>query len=102
MAENLPDTNVGNIEYIRREDAVHTIMGQPTDAHYPSWYAAQIEDIPAADVVPVVHGEWLPTNDDNKKRCNKCDMVVLIAMYPSGSANFCPNCGAKMDGNGEE
>jgi len=41
-------------EYIRKQDAVHTIMGQPPDAHYPSWYGAQIEAIPAADVVPVV------------------------------------------------
>ena len=42
------------IDYISRKDAVHTIMGQPPDAHYPSWYAAQLEDIPAADVAPVV------------------------------------------------
>ena len=53
MAENIPDTNVGNIKYIRKQDAVHTIMGQPPDAHYPSWYGAQIEAIPAADVVSV-------------------------------------------------
>ena len=39
-------------DYIRREDAIHTIMGQPPDAHYPSWYAAQIKAITAADVVP--------------------------------------------------
>ena len=39
-------------DYISRQDAVHTIMGQPPDAHYPSWYAAQIKAITAADVVP--------------------------------------------------
>jgi hypothetical protein len=28
--------------------AVETIMGQPPEPHYPSWYAAQIEKLPAA------------------------------------------------------
>ena len=41
-------------EYILKQDAIDTIMGQPPDAHYPSWYAAQIEELPPADVAPVV------------------------------------------------
>lgn len=40
-------------EYILKQDAIDTIMGQPPDAHYPSWYAAQIEELSPADVVPV-------------------------------------------------
>lgn len=69
-------------EYIRREDAVHTIMGQPPDAHYPSWYAAQIEDIPAADVVPVV-------------RCRDCREFAKTSHWcesfdnPTGEDDFC-------------
>lgn len=53
---------------------------------------------PILDYAPVRHGEWLPTNDDNKKRCSRCDVIHLIAQYPHGQANYCPNCGAKMDG----
>lgn len=45
----------------------------------------------------VTHGRWMPTSDDNKKRCSGCDVIHLIAQYPHGQANFCPNCGAKMD-----
>ena len=41
-------------EYILKQDAIDTIMGQPPDAHYSSWYAAQIEELPSADVAPVV------------------------------------------------
>ena len=52
---------------------------------------------PAVDVEPVRHGRWIPTNDDNKKRCSRCDIIHLIAQYPHGQANYCPNCGAKMD-----
>lgn len=56
------------------------------------------------DAVPVVHGEWLPTNDENKKRCSRCDVIHLIAQYPHGEANWCPNCGADTRGanNGKE
>ena len=45
-----PDTNVGNInnscahenDPISRQMAIDTIMGQPPEPHYPSWYAAHI------------------------------------------------------------
>lgn len=53
-------------------------------------------DIPASDVRPVVRGKWLPTNDDNMKRCSECYVITLIAQYQFGEANFCPNCGADM------
>ena len=85
-------------EYIDREAALRAILGQPPDAHYPGWYADSIKEIPAADVVPVVHSRWIETKDQNKKRCGRCDVIHLIAQYPNGNANFCPNCGAKMDG----
>lgn len=58
-----------------------------------------IESIPTADVEPVRHGRWIATNDENKKRCSECDIIHLIAQYPYGKANYCPNCGAKMDGD---
>ena len=35
-------------DLISRQAAIDAIMGEPTDAHYPSWYAAQIEKLPAA------------------------------------------------------
>ena len=35
-------------DLISRQAAIDAIMGEPTDAHYPSWYAAQIEKLPPA------------------------------------------------------
>ena len=32
---------------ISRRAAVDTIMGEPTDAHYPSWYAERLEQLPS-------------------------------------------------------
>ena len=83
-------------EYIRRKDAIHAIMGQPPDAHYPSWYAAQIKAILAADVVPMVHGEWI--HDGHHRRCNRCGTYFCNTdregdIIPN---NFCPSCGADM------
>ena len=43
-----------------------------------------------------IQAYWLPTNDANKKRCSNCDVIHLIAQYPFGDANWCPNCGATM------
>ena len=39
-------------EYIGREKVLSIIIGQFPEAHYPSWYAEQIREIPAEDVVP--------------------------------------------------
>lgn len=58
-----------------------------------------IDDEPTLDYAPVKHGQWIETNDDTMKRCSECDVICLIAQYPHGKANFCPNCGARMDGD---
>ncbi len=56
--------------------------------------------MPAADVVPVVHGRW-EQDSDGDWYCTNCDEVVAIC--ESGRERtyrkpYCPNCGAKMDG----
>jgi hypothetical protein len=51
----------------------------------------EIRFAPTVDAVPVVHGHRV---DDGGfyARCSQCDGVLPIC------ANYCPNCGAKMDG----
>lgn len=59
-------------------------------------FRAQLEALPAVDAVPVVHGSWIPIEHIEENIC-KC----LICNYPiSGwhKTNYCPNCGARMDG----
>lgn len=36
-------------DLISRQDAIEAIMGEPTDAHYPSWYADRIKALPSAE-----------------------------------------------------
>jgi hypothetical protein len=49
-------------EYIDRDKALKAILKNPPDAHYPEWYAKDIEEIPAADVVPSAEVEQLKRN----------------------------------------
>lgn len=52
---------------------------------------------PAADVVGVKHGEWI-YGDFDIPHCSECGNEVL----PNQISKFCPNCGAKMDGERRE
>ena len=61
-----------------------------------------VQEAPTVDAVPVVHGRWLPTNATDKKRCSRCDVIHMIAQYPLGVIDWCPNCGADMRGGNED
>ena len=87
----------GMLEYIEREAAIESIISEPQDAHYPHWYTVKIKSIPAVDVAPVRHGRWERTakwwqGGSAWKQCSECGILHL------GKSNFCPHCGAKMDG----
>lgn len=50
---------------------------------------------PLEDVAPVVHGKWI-LNDDQVYECNDCGYIPSFDGYTY--FNYCPNCGARMDG----
>ena len=57
----------------------------------------EVASFPAADVAPVVHGRWVthyrsgtPVAEGYVSTC--CDM------WNNRKSDYCPNCGAKMDG----
>ena len=58
---------------------------------------AVMENEPPVDAVPVRHGQWIHRTPNNGHtppydECDKCGWEVRIGL------NFCPKCGAKMDG----
>ena len=62
-------------------------------------YIYMIEDMPAADVAPVVHGRWISKNDHGYEWVFVCSNCDYVDGYPfNDRPNYCPNCGAKMDG----
>ena len=61
-----------------------------------------IENFPAADVAPVVHGKWVEYPRAHYFKCSNCKYTVphRKANLFNGKReyNYCPHCGAKMDG----
>ena len=90
-------------EYIKREAALMKLMQDGCSAKN----LQSISDMPGADVAPVVHGHWIEQEDGNLDTyytCSSCkEDFDLIAGTPCENLyNYCPNCGAKMDGHVEE
>lgn len=80
-------------EYIKLSDVIAAIRNIPRGNWSNERYSASVKAIPAADVAPVVHGKWEYNTGDNIPYCSEC-------MMPQDSeCNFCPNCGARMDGD---
>ena len=91
-------------EYIKREVALE--ITKRTSGDYATAFA-EICRIPTADVAPVVHGRW----DDSGRytfpsgnaavRCTNCGCALTESEYHLNNWNYCPVCGAKMDGGAE-
>ena len=85
-------------EYIDREKAKSLL-------HIEYAYAAEqlLDEIPAADVAPLVYGRWIERRSPHamegiSAKCSACSKNV---QYLGNPLNYCPNCGAKMDGGAE-
>ncbi len=77
-----------------------------------------VDRIPTVDAVEVIHGEWLVeayTADDsivvipyrkhqhNEPFCSRCGHYALLnGCGDYVTSNYCPHCGAKMDGGNED
>lgn len=59
---------------------------------------------PAADVAPVVHGRWIHSRYEDCSeqfelvKCSQCNHEAYAMAFYVRGGNYCPNCGAKMDG----
>ena len=83
------------------------LMVQLANKHAHSWgkverafgeVAEMLNNAPTIDAEPVRHGEWVKHPDEscslfNGWECSACGQIVS-----GGKGNYCPNCGAKMDG----
>lgn len=102
-------------EYIERERIRKALVSACLmNQNCPMFIAAKIDQMidcePAADVAPVVHGRWVynPNGMDwnlGAWQCSfcKCNNNNLPGNdkynpYIFQGSNYCPNCGAKMDG----
>ena len=66
-----------------------------------------VDGLPTVDAVEVVHGEWSTIEDDycglTALQCSECNQEYWFEDEPPTKIyNYCPNCGAKMDGGSHE
>ena len=85
-------------EYIEREAAIRVVNGQSSFTMTRSSLIDSIGKLPAADVVPVVHGRWVEYQIPPIICCSNCDWATGIE---EKNFQYCPNCGAKMDGGAD-
>ena len=52
--------------------------------------------IKSTDVQEVIHGEWI--YDGVVTRCSNCGDIIEFDDCQRWDSNYCPNCGARMDG----
>lgn len=63
-----------------------------------------VKDAPTVEAIPVVHGEWERISNRPKtyiRRCSVCSRESYTC-FSSRDYNFCPWCGARMDGKEKE
>lgn len=89
-------------EYIKREVAVKAANEWESEACVApvmrvSRLFDKLQKVPAADVAPVVHAQWIE-DGSGIIICPECKREYnLHAKY----THYCPNCGAKMDGGAD-
>ena len=103
-------------EYISREEAIKELR-EVYENEYPTAsgdfdeYASHdvpnvLRNIKAADVQPVKRGEWKYYKNTGIFDIHKCSVCATPFELPmdadiSQEIRYCPNCGARMDGDTE-
>lgn len=91
-------------EYITKDEALYAVEDamELTSSEY-DMIAEKIDNVPVADVEPVIHAHWitgkrLDTGNGFKPvlECSNCH--ALIPCDDFVTTNGCPCCRAKMDG----
>lgn len=99
-------------DYIRKSDVVDAINTNADDleqnggipfAQGARAMAIVVEQMSPADVAPVVHAYWIRHENADiicryyvpNFECSQC------GTWKEDDSDYCPDCGAKMDGHGE-
>ena len=94
-------------DYVKRSDTLQAVGDiHPLD-YNGQGIVERIKAIPAADVVEVRHGLW---HKYSKGSGSLNGVIILSDAFQCtvckesfwNKSNYCPNCGAKMDGGQDE
>jgi len=89
--------------YIDATFAKVQFTGNFQDSYSPAEAKVLIDEVPTADVLPVVHAHWVEQFEGTYLRramyCSACKKKSGIGGSKANQMKpYCPNCGAKMDG----
>lgn len=94
------------MEYMSREDYCEENCGKENREGYKTCKNCGMLNTPTADVQPVKHGYWEEVTDyggwgDTHYRCSVCgeEWYLEDGKPKDNNMNFCPRCGARMDGD---
>ena len=102
-------------EYISRKEAINVIKSlessMPAKDNYAKGYDAALgraliavrEVSPAAGVMTVKRGRWSECYTDTRLYSGICSVCggAAIRSVKGKPLDYCPNCGARMDGDSE-
>lgn len=105
-------------DYIKREDAIRSIADHDEFKGErwikEAWADYMIEDAPTIDAAPVRHGMWVDVDRmqmhdlhgvltwGNSFKCTECQFKTFAVEGHMAQYRYCPNCGARMDGESNE
>lgn len=86
-------------EYIKREQVLKLLESAQAWNWSMDTLHGEIQALPAEDVAPVVHGEWMRYSRTLWHYCSVCleDALMSKSTGTEVLSSFCPHCGAKMD-----
>lgn len=82
------------LDYI---DSTNEIKDWCLNRYSADWIYSFVKSAPAVDAASVVHGQWIEKSYllGTTRYCSECGENYGM---PHGVFNYCPHCGAKMDG----
>nr|DAI39412.1 MAG TPA: RimK-related lysine biosynthesis protein, Probable-dependent amine/thiol ligase family Amino-group [Caudoviricetes sp.] len=98
-------------EYIKREELLDSICYETCGIAFCGAtncaFMAKVCSAPVADVAPVVHARWIHSRYEDCSeqfelvKCSQCNHEAYAMAFYVRGGNYCPNCGAKMDGGAD-
>ena len=88
-------------EYIDRDAFIAHIRKDPLFGMVEQYgITGVIKAFPASDVQPVKHGRWISIGHKLSRICSICDCDEPYNFFDDDANvyDWCPHCGAKMDG----
>ena len=104
----MKDEAISKSEALKLMDKYIDMAGDDDQMHHAMCVAAEgIKELPALDVAPVVHARWEKWHGDSRHHCTACECYANAQTDAYGYIEeeffdvYCPNCGARMDGDAD-